>query len=322
MVQLLHVKLAFDRKAHDEAKVLGIAQELWHTHFGQARSRPHPNMIKGVKRKLVNFCRSTAKKHKLSEAGFLRRRHTCIEDAVDNQTQESSQRCAQALNAIVRSAAWDETQHGVVLKKQEDAMKKRRLEALQQGMLLPNEISMDDERALMKEKVAERKREKYRSCQERKRGTATNARRFDICAFRGSPFRIEGVLDTPALRARCRQVGMRASSRDDVFSDVYIVGDPANMGRRITMKAGALGAFVITPATLDGNGCAVKHKSAMRIPKLFLHPAGSGESTLRCGASCSSSSTGKMRNGRSWRVALPRISQANSDWRANPTTRR
>ncbi len=267
------MKMAFDRKEHEVDTVVELARQEWAKLYGFARVGSRARTDLGA---------SKRKGDATTEAGWLRQRRESVA-AVVGEAQRSADAAdpCHGSDGVAAEAAdlpgWCE-EHQKELTKQVKKERKRKVETLKMGALLPHEVSGQvladaEEAEVQKEKMRKVRVAKHRRGQLGEHVHVVLPTREGI---RGWTVYIDAAVDNDKLRDL---VSIRLLRPTDapLESQLIICPNPAKLGQGLSFAACIAGTFVATPDFLiDENqrGAVLKfHRACSLTRKIFLTTA-------------------------------------------------
>ncbi len=265
------LKVALERHPADEARVIGMAREIWVDSFGGCSASPSEKRVhKGLPQ-------ASAKKHAGTETEFLTKRRRGVGEAVDRTSKAGGLKTMEEIMET-QPEGW-EPRH----QQEEDFQKAKRrriqVEAYQDGHLLADEIDP----ALRAETAAaalEAKRNaKDRAAKRRFAEAILNQHgTHRLADMRGTTVFIENRADLE-LRMRADEA-LLTEATDRLSAALFIAAeDPTELGQRTKWAAALTGGLVtVRDFVVGGNNKStfpiVKYKKACLVHKeIFMTEA-------------------------------------------------
>jgi hypothetical protein len=242
------VKVIMDQELVKHRDTIVLAQKIWAGSYAAPRKVNTPHRLdKGVPQ-------HSRRLTKRSEAGWQRKRRLEVKHG-----QHGSPQGVQA--AVSTDGAWcDALQKEVDF--QEDKLKKRKLEAYRDGLLLEEEV---DER--LQQEATQATKKEVKAAHDRHEDELRHQRRVVVPLpamwYKDKAALIcEGLLDDDKATLALNSLGMQIAP-DRASADVFLVSDPAVVSKRSLWAAVLKGGYVSTIEGLYGKGAAVKYEPAL-----------------------------------------------------------
>ena len=250
------IKVLLDYEAAKDATTISLAQKVWAESFSATRMWKTPRLTKGVPSTAV----------KASEAAFQRKRRVATRRGVHGGPQ--AQGVYGGGPQGVESQWCDSLQAEIDF--QAHKLKKRKIEAYQDGLLLEDEadehLRREAEQATANDHKAARDRHVAERRQDRRQATPLPA-----TWFAGKSVFIEDCNEE--AQKEIYGLGMTIT-RERRNADVMLVTDPTSMSKRSTWAAILKGIHVSTVSGLRGRGPAIKYEPALASKRhVWLSPS-------------------------------------------------
>ena len=244
-----NLKPIMDKRPEERDDVCGRAQEIYASLFGVTRIHDNvPRIDLGIRR--------MAMRQRGSEAAWLRRRRSAVATAAKECTLAHA---SDAMEDGTRPEGWNQ-HHEKELQCQMAKKKRREIEALRDGVLLP--ANQDAETTqMLEETIAREKKADQRLLQETRRAmlkVGVLHRLVDWPSMRN----LTAWSDDPNVRDKLTEQGITTTS-DKTQARLFVVESLDNPGERIQWMVALHGGWLMTSKqVLTGRGAFVKYTSA------------------------------------------------------------